>query len=42
LGGKRGGGGGKLGPAVVRGLVGQGWKVEVGTGEVVVWGVARR
>ena len=36
------GGRGKLGPAVVRGLVGQGWKVEVGTGEVVVWGVARR
>ncbi|KAJ4299228.1 hypothetical protein N0V90_004472 [Kalmusia sp. IMI 367209] len=36
------GGRGKLGPAVVRALVKEGWKVEVGTGELVVTGLARR
>jgi hypothetical protein len=36
------GGRGKLGPAVVKALVGEGWKVEVGMGEVVVSGLARR
>ncbi|KAF2676185.1 hypothetical protein K458DRAFT_380305 [Lentithecium fluviatile CBS 122367] len=36
------GGRGKLGPAVVKSLVGEGWKVEVGSGELVVWGLARR
>jgi hypothetical protein len=36
------GGRGKLGPAVVRALVSEGWKVEVGMGEVVVTGLARR
>lgn len=36
------GGRGKIGPAVVRALVKEGWKVEVGTGELVVMGLARR
>lgn len=36
------GGRGKLGPAVVRALLKDGWKVEVGSGELVVMGVARR
>lgn len=36
------GGRGKLGPAVVRTLVREGWKVEVGEGEVLVLGKARR
>lgn len=33
---------GKLGPAVVKALVKEGWKVEVGTGELLVTGVNRR
>lgn len=33
---------GRLGPAVVRALVKEGWKVEAGSGEVVVTGVNRR
>ncbi|KAF2870399.1 hypothetical protein BDV95DRAFT_595905 [Massariosphaeria phaeospora] len=36
------GGRGKIGPAVVRALVREGWKVEVGTGELLVMGLARR
>ncbi|KAF1953049.1 hypothetical protein CC80DRAFT_537828 [Byssothecium circinans] len=35
------GGRGKLGPAVYRALVGEGWRVEVRGGEVVVWGRRR-
>ncbi|KAL1646184.1 hypothetical protein SLS61_007995 [Didymella pomorum] len=33
---------GRLGPAVVRALVKEGWRVEAGSGEVVVTGVNRR
>jgi hypothetical protein len=33
---------GKLGPAVAKALVNEGWKVEVGTGELLVTGLARR
>lgn len=33
---------GKLGPAVVKALVKEGWKVEVGSGELLVTGVNRR
>ena len=36
------GGKAKIGPAVVKALVGEGWRVEVGSGEVVVMGLARR
>ncbi|KAF2267327.1 hypothetical protein CC78DRAFT_512277 [Lojkania enalia] len=36
------GGKGKIGPAVVQMLLKEGWKVEVGTGEVTVVGMARR
>lgn len=36
------GGRGKIGPAVVRALVKEGWKVEVGSGELTVNGKARR
>ncbi|KAF2713419.1 hypothetical protein K504DRAFT_461941 [Pleomassaria siparia CBS 279.74] len=36
------GGRGKIGPAVVRTLVKEGWKIEVGTGELLVVGLARR
>ncbi|KAF2651526.1 hypothetical protein K491DRAFT_719718 [Lophiostoma macrostomum CBS 122681] len=36
------GGRGKIGPAVVKALVREGWKVEVGSGELVVLGLARR
>lgn len=36
------GGRAKLGPAVVRALVREGWKVEVGSGELAVMGIARR
>lgn len=36
------GGMGKMGPAVARALANEGWKVEVGTGVVVVMGIARR
>ena len=36
------GGRGKIGPAVVKTLVKEGWKVEVGSGELVVMGLARR
>jgi hypothetical protein len=33
---------GKLGPAVVKALVKEGWKVEVGSGELLVTGLVRR
>ncbi|KAJ4985325.1 Smr domain-containing protein [Stagonosporopsis vannaccii] len=33
---------GKLGPAVVKALVKEGWKVEVGSGELLVTGVSKR
>lgn len=33
---------GKLGPAVVKALVKEGWKVEVGSGELLVTGMSRR
>ncbi|KAF2788323.1 hypothetical protein K505DRAFT_315072 [Melanomma pulvis-pyrius CBS 109.77] len=36
------GGRAKIGPAVVRALVKEGWKIEVGTGELLVVGLARR
>lgn len=36
------GGRSKIGPAVMKTLVGEGWKVEVGTGELRVTGLARR
>lgn len=36
------GGRGKIGPAVVRALVKEGWKIEVGTGELVVTGLVRK
>jgi hypothetical protein len=36
------GGRGKIGPAVVKTLVKEGWKVEVGSGELLVLGLARR
>jgi hypothetical protein len=36
------GGRGKIGPAVVRALVKEGWKIEVGNGELTVNGKARR
>jgi hypothetical protein len=36
------GGKSKLGPAVVRGLVKDGWRVEVGSGVVTVMGKVRR
>ncbi|KAK7181967.1 hypothetical protein DPSP01_006201 [Paraphaeosphaeria sporulosa] len=36
------GGRGKIGPAVVRALVQEGWRVEVGSGEVIVTGKAKR
>lgn len=36
------GGRGKIGPAVSKMLIGEGWKVEVGTGELLVTGHARR
>ncbi|KAL5401066.1 hypothetical protein PMIN03_011841 [Paraphaeosphaeria minitans] len=36
------GGRGKIGPAVVRALVKEGWRVEVGSGEVIVTGKAKR
>lgn len=36
------GGRGKIGPAVLKALMGEGWKVEVGTGELIVRGHARR
>ncbi|KAF2438070.1 hypothetical protein P171DRAFT_449304 [Karstenula rhodostoma CBS 690.94] len=36
------GGRGKIGPAVVRALVKEGWRVEVGNGELVVTGKAKR
>ncbi|KAL1610524.1 hypothetical protein SLS60_002193 [Paraconiothyrium brasiliense] len=36
------GGRGKIGPAVVRALVKEGWRVEVGSGELVVTGKAKR
>jgi hypothetical protein len=36
------GGRGKIGPAVVRVLVREGWRVEVGSGELVVTGKAKR
>ncbi|PSN75198.1 hypothetical protein BS50DRAFT_34313 [Corynespora cassiicola Philippines] len=36
------GGKGKIGPAVVRTLVKEGWKIEVGSGELVVMGRARK
>lgn len=36
------GGRGKIGPAVVRALVKEGWRVEVGSGELIVTGKARR
>ncbi|KAH8722767.1 hypothetical protein GQ44DRAFT_828660 [Phaeosphaeriaceae sp. PMI808] len=36
------GGRGKLGPAVLKSLMNEGWKVEVGTGELLVTGLSRR
>jgi hypothetical protein len=36
------GGRGKIGPAVLKTLMSEGWKVEVGTGELRVTGLARR
>ncbi|KAF2194103.1 hypothetical protein K469DRAFT_744815 [Zopfia rhizophila CBS 207.26] len=36
------GGRGRIGPAVVKALVKEGWKVEVGSGVLVVMGLARR
>jgi hypothetical protein len=36
------GGRGKIGPAVLKTLMNEGWKVEVGTGELLVTGLARR
>lgn len=36
------GGRGKIGPAVVRTLVKEGWRVEVGSGELIVTGKAKR
>jgi hypothetical protein len=36
------GGRGKIGPAVLKMLIGEGWKVEVGTGELLITGYARK
>jgi hypothetical protein len=36
------GGRGKIGPAVLKSLMADGWKVEVGTGELLVTGLSRR
>jgi hypothetical protein len=36
------GGRGKIGPAVLKTLMNEGWKVEVGTGELLVTGLSRR
>lgn len=36
------GGRGKIGPAVLKSLMNEGWKVEVGTGELLVTGLSRR
>ncbi|KAH7069987.1 hypothetical protein BKA63DRAFT_519920 [Paraphoma chrysanthemicola] len=36
------GGRGKIGPAVLKMLMNEGWKVEVGTGELLVTGLSRR
>ncbi|KAF2025090.1 hypothetical protein EK21DRAFT_117157 [Setomelanomma holmii] len=36
------GGRGKIGPAVLKTLMNEGWKIEVGTGELLVTGLSRR